>query len=361
MVKIKEVKIEGYKKVIEATDEDTQLHCIIAIHSTSLGPSLGGTRIYPYTSTQDALSDVLMLAKAMTYKSAVAELGIGGGKSVIIADPYKQKNEQLLLSFGEVVDYLKGDYIAAEDLGSDPKDMAIIRQKTPYVAALPSESSSGDPSRFTAWGVFRGIQAVATKLWGSPSLVNRKILVQGLGHVGGKLADLLFWEGANLILCEAHPARLKDYMARLGAKKVGLDEYINTECDIFAPCAMGGIITEQTVDYLNCKAIAGGANNQLSSPAVEEKLMEREILYAPDFVINAGGLINATAEFNNGGYNAVASRDKVNSIYDILLKLFDQAEKEQKPTGMVANEIAEYNLKHLVGQRKKPINFTLNR
>ena len=359
MLKIKEVKVEGFKKVIEATDPESNLHCIIAVHSTSLGPSLGGTRIYPYASTQDALSDVLRLAKAMTYKSAVAELGIGGGKSVIIADPYKQKNEKLLLAFGEVVDSLKGDYIAAEDFGSDPKDMAIIRQKTPYVAALATQSSSGDPSRFTAWGVFRGIQAVATKLWGSSSLVKKKILVQGLGHVGGKLADILFWEGAELILSEANPARLREYEAQLGAKTIGLNEYAHTECDIFAPCALGGIITQENVSSLNCKAIAGGANNQLSSPDVEEMLMKRDILYAPDYVINAGGLINATAEFNNGGYNAITSRDKVDSIYDILLRLFDQSEKEQKPTGTVANEMAEYNLKHLVGQRKKPIPFKL--
>lgn len=357
MLKITELKIEGFKKVIEATDKESKLHCIIAVHSTSLGPSLGGTRIYPYTSTQAALNDVLMLAKAMTYKSAVAELGIGGGKSVIIADPYQQKNEQLLLSFAEAVDSLKGDYIAAEDIGSDPRDMAIIRQKTPFVAALPTESSSGDPSRFTAWGVFRGIQAVATKLWGSPSLHHKKILVQGLGHVGGKLANLLFWEGAELILSEANPQRLQEYAAQFGAKTIGLHDYANTPCDIFAPCAMGGVITEENVSSLKCQAIAGGANNQLSSSLVEEKLMEREILYAPDYVINAGGLINATAEFNNGGYDAVASRDKVNSIYEILLKLFDQSEKEQKPTGLVANEIAEYNLKHLIGQRKKPINF----
>ena len=276
---------------------------------------------------------------------------------MIIADPNKQKNEKLLLSFAEVVDSLHGDYIAAEDFGSDPKDMAVIRQKTPYVAALPTESSSGDPSRFTAWGVFRGIQAVATKLWGNPSVANKKILVQGLGHVGAKLANILFWEGADLILSESNPKRLQEYTAQLGAKTIGINDYVHTECDIYAPCALGGIITEEIVPFLKCKAIAGGANNQLSSPLVEEMLMKRNILYAPDYVINAGGLINATAEFNNGGYNAIDSRNKVNSIYDILLRLFDQSEKEQKPTGLVANEIAEYNLKHLVGQRKKPINF----
>lgn len=357
MVKIKEVPVKGFKKVIEATDPETNLHCIIAIHSTSLGPSLGGTRIFPYASTKEAFDDVLLLAQAMTLKSAIAELGIGGGKSVIIADPYKQKNEKLLLSFAEVVDSLQGEYIAAEDFGSDPKDMAIIRRKTPFVAALPTQSSSGDPSRFTAWGVFRGIQAVAKKLWGSPSLEGKKILVQGLGHVGSKLAHILFWEGAQLVLCEPNLPLLHDHAAQLGAKTIGLNDYHNFECDIFAPCALGGVITEAIVPHLRCQAIAGGANNQLSSPVVDEMLKERNILYAPDFVINAGGLINATAEFNNAGYDAVASRDKVNSIYQILLKLFEQADRENKPTGKVANAIAEYNLKHLVGQRKKPINF----
>lgn len=357
MVNIKEVKVDGYQRVIEAIDPDSNLHCFIAIHNTSLGPSLGGTRIFPYSCTQEALNDVLLLAKAMTNKSAVAELGTGGGKSVIIADPYKDKTEKLLQAFGEVVDTLKGEYIAAEDVGSDTKDMAVIRQRTPFVAALPTQSSSGDPSRFTAWGVFRGIQAVAQKLWGSPSLKNKRILVQGLGQVGGKLANLLFWEGAELILCEAHTSRLNEYASLLGAAKIDVQEYPQTECDIFAPCAMGGVITEALVPFLKCQAIAGGANNQLSSPGVGELLLKRGILYAPDYVINAGGLINATAEFNEGGYNAIASRDKVNSIYHILLKLFDKAEKEHKPTNLVADEIAEFNLNHLIGKRKTPIDF----
>ena len=357
MVSIKELTVEGYKRVIEATDSETKLHCIIAIHNTMLGPSLGGTRIFPYSSSKDALNDVLQLAKAMTYKSAVAELGTGGGKSVIIADPLRQKNEKLLRAFGQVVDYLKGDYIAAEDVGTSPEDMAVIRQTTPYVAALPSKSSSGDPSRFTAWGVFRGIQAAAKTLWGSPSITNKKILVQGLGHVGSKLAHILFWEGADLILSERDPIKLQEHAALFGAKTIGLNDYASAECDIFAPCAMGNVITEENVSLLRYKAIAGGSNNQLDSPPVGQKLFERGILYAPDYVINAGGLINATAEFNNGGYDPVASRNKVDTIYDILLNLFNQSEKSKKPTNLVADEIAEYNLTHLIGKRKNSINF----
>lgn len=357
MVNIKELNVEGYKRVIEATDSEADLHCIIAIHNTVLGPSLGGTRIFPYASQKEALSDVLQLAKAMTYKSAVAQLGTGGGKSVIIADPYKHKNERLLMAFGKVVDYLKGDYIAAEDVGTCPKDMAVIRRTTPYVAALPDDFSSGDPSRFTAWGVYRGIQATAQKKWGSPSVRNKKILVQGLGHVGSKLANILFWEGAELILCEKDPEKLHEHANLTGAKTVDFHDYASVDCDIFAPCAMGNVITEANISLLKCKAIAGGANNQLENPNVGKLLIDHDILYAPDYVINAGGLINATAEFNNGGYDPVASRDKVDTIYDILLNIFDRAEKIHKPTNVVADEIAEHNLKNLIGQRRKTINF----
>lgn len=356
MITIKEVKIDGYQKVIEATDPKTKLHCFIAIHSTALGPSLGGTRIYPYTSSEEALADVLKLAKAMTFKSAVAELGIGGGKSVIIADPENQKNEDLLMAFGKIVDTLKGAYIAAEDVGSSTEDMAIIHRSTPYVAALP-KNSSGDPSRFTAWGVFRGIQAAANKIWGSASLKGKKILVQGLGNVGSKLVDYLFWEGAELLICESNKEKLKEHAIQYGAKIVDLNHFASTECDLFAPCAMGGVINENTVHQLKCRGIAGGANNQLASPLMAEILKQRSILYAPDYVINAGGLINATEEFNAQGYNAVSSREKVNHIYSSLLTIFEQAEIKNKTTPQIADEIAENNLLHQIGQRKTPINF----
>lgn len=357
MLKIKEVHVEGYKKVIEAQDAESGLHCFIAVHNTTLGPALGGTRIYPYSNSNEALEDALRLAKAMTYKSAVAQDGMGGGKSVIIADPSKDKNEKLLLSFAEVVHHLQGDYIAAEDVGTTTDDMIVIRKKTPYVAALPTEKSSGDPSRFTAWGVFRGLQAVAKQLWHGTSLRKIPILIQGLGNVGSKLANILFWEGAELILNDLNPEKAHELAILYGAKTVDQRELFETECAIFSPCAMGGIINPQTLPLLKCQAVAGAANNQLKTPEMGQALMERKILYAPDYIINAGGIINAAAEFDPEGYNPRNSRDKVNHIYDNLLYLFSKAEKEHKTTNQVADELAEYNLKNHIGQRKIPISF----
>lgn len=357
MLTIKEIAVSNYEKVIEGKDPAIGLHCFIAIHNTQLGPSLGGTRMHVYPTVDDALEDVLLLAKAMTYKSAVAEDGLGGGKSVIIADPYKNKTPELLHAFAEVVNSLKGKYIAAEDIGTSPNDMATIHQKTPYVCAMLSEKSSGDPSRFTAWGVFRGIQAVAMKLWNTKSLSGKTIAIQGLGHVGSKLANLLFWEGANLIVCDIDSSLTHEHAHTCGARIISPEEFINTECDILAPCAMGGVISKNNIQSLRCKAIAGGANNQLSNREIGKELLSRGILYAPDFIINSGGIINAAAEFEEGGYNPIFSRNKVDHLYDILLNLFHTSEKEMKPTNVVADELAEYNLAHGIGKRKNPIIF----
>lgn len=356
MLTIKEIHVEGYKKVIEATDPDTGLHCFIAIHDCTLGPSLGGMRIRNYNSPQDALHDALRLAKAMTYKSALAEDGLGGGKSVIIADP-KMKSRELLLSFGKAIDSLKGEYIVAEDIGSTPEDMAIIRTVTPYVAALPHDKSSGDPSRFTAWGVFRGIQAVAHKLWNTIHLRKKKVAIQGLGSVGAKLANFLFWEGAELILCDIDAKKVHDQCLLYGAQSVPPEEFCSVECDILAPCAMGGILTDKTIPLLRCKAVAGAANNQMHAAEDGELLKARHIIYAPDYIINSGGIINASAEFDPNGYDPRRSRDRVNHIYDILLQVLDRAELEDRPTNLIADEIAEYKLLNGIGKRLQPIVF----
>lgn len=357
MLIIRELKIEGFEKVIEATDPQRGLHCFIAIHDSSLGPSLGGTRIYPYLTTEDALDDVLRLAKAMTYKSAVAQDGLGGGKSVIIANPKTDKTKPLLHAFAEVVNSLDGKYIAAEDVGSTQDDMTIMSQKTPYVSSLPTQPSSGDPSRFTAWGVFRGIQAVAQHLWQSTCLNKRTIAIQGLGHVGSKLANILFWEGADLILTDIDETKAKDYAYQMGAKTIKSQDFCSYECDILAPCALGPVITEQTLALLKCKAIAGAANNQLLDDSLGRNLMEKGILYAPDYIINSGGIINASAEFEPGGYNPKFVLKKVNRVYETLLGIFQQADQKHKSTNEVANEIAEYNLLHAIGKREKPISF----
>lgn len=357
MLNIKEIHIPGYEKIIEFTDSASGLHGFIAVHSTLLGPAMGGTRMYPYSTPQEAIDDALRLSKAMTYKSAVAENGLGGGKSVIIGNSKNEKTEKLLLSFGEAVDSLKGKYIAAEDVGTTPEDMAIVRRKTPYVGALPTDKSSGDPSRFTAWGVFQGMKAVAKKLWGTESLRKKICAIQGLGHVGGKLANYLFWEGAYLILCDKDPHVTHQEAVLYGAQVVDPNDFVSVRCDILAPCAMGGIINDQTIPKLHCKAIAGAANNQLSQPKNGRTLMQRGILFAPDYVINAGGIINAAAEFDPEGYDPKSARDKVNHIYDTLLLVFDKAEKEHKPTNQVADELAEYKLEHEIGKRMSPLRF----
>lgn len=235
MLSIKEIPVKGYKKVIEAADPGVGLHCFIAIHNTNLGPALGGVRIHTYNNQQEALEDVLRLSKAMTYKSAIVENGLGGGKSVIMANPKTDKTEALLLSFAEVLNSLGGMYIAAEDVGTTTDDMLILKKRTPYVCALPTEKSSGDPSRFTAWGTFRGMQAVSEKLWRTNSLRKKSIAIQGLGSVGGKLANILFWEGVELILCDADPKHANHMAFLYGGKVVDPKDFFSVKCDILAP------------------------------------------------------------------------------------------------------------------------------
>lgn len=357
MLKVKEIQVPGYERVIEGLDETTGFHCFIAVHNTSLGPAMGGTRIFPYTSTQDALEDALRLAKAMTYKSAMAENGLGGGKSVIMANPHTQKTKQLLYQFAELLNTLEGKYIAAEDMGTTPEDMAIIKEKSPYVAAMRTEKSSGDPSRFTAWGVYRGIQAVCKKLWDDACVRKRTIAIQGLGNVGGKLANMLFWAGADLILCDKDRKVAHDHALLYGAEVVDITEFHKVRCDILAPCAIGGVINADTIPQLHCRAVAGAANNQLREPSDAIRLRERGILYAPDYVINAGGIINAAGEFNPAGYDPKKARNKVNHIYDTLVEIFDRAEKENLSTEQVVDKMTEDKLARGTGKRHHPIHL----
>lgn len=357
MLKITEIQVPGFEKVVEAQDSSSGLHCFIVIHSTVLGPAMGGTRIYPYQSREDALNDGLRLAKAMTYKSALAETGLGGGKAVIIANPKTQKTEQLLLSFGRVLDSLKGQFITAEDVGSTPEDMAVIRKETVYVGALKTEKSSGDPSRFTAWGISRGILAVAKTLWKKPDIRKKVIAIQGLGNVGTRLAETLFWEGASLIITDIDPAVAHQQSLLYGALVVDPKEFMKVQCDILSPCALGGMINKESISTIRCKAVAGGANNQLQKAEDGVLLKSKGILYAPDYVINAGGIINASLEYDPEGYNPIVARDKVNQIYDTLLEVFDIADKEKKPTSLVADELAEYKIRHKIGKRRFPLKF----
>jgi leucine dehydrogenase len=355
---IKEILVNGYEKVVEVKNEEAGLHAIIAIHNTALGPALGGTRIYPYSTFEDALADVLRLSKGMTSKSALAETGMGGGKSVIIANPKTQKTENLLLAFAEAVQSLNGQYICAEDSGSTAEDMLVIRKGTPYVAGLPTPSSSGDPGRFTAWGMLKGLKAVAKKLWGSESLKGRKIAIQGLGSVGARLAEFLFWEEAKLILSDIDEAKVARLTGLYKAQSVSPNEILFVECDILSPCAFGAVINESTIPKLHCKAIAGAANNQLLN--VENDglaLFNKGILYAPDFIINAGGVINAALELEEDLYNPQQAIEKTNRLYDTLLQIFETAEKKKMPTVQVALDLVEYKLQHGIGKRTREVHF----
>lgn len=354
---IEELSIAGYEKVYKIRDERAGLNAIICIHTTTLGPALGGTRIQPYASFDAALTDVLRLARGMTYKSALAETGFGGGKSVIIADPRKNKTPEMLRAFGRAVHSLGGLYICAEDAGSTTADMMVIREETPYVVGLVHEQSSGDPSPFTAWGAYRGIQAVLKKSFGSDVVQDRTVAIQGLGNVGAKLANYLFWAGAKLVVADIDCARAEQVASHFGARVCNPDEIFSVPCDVFAPCAMGGVINPSTIARLQCKAVAGAANNQLLNDSDADELMRRGILYAPDFVINAGGLINVTAELEEQGYRPSPARQKTHQIYDQLMIVFDIAEQNRFSTQAAALALGDYRLKYGIGKRILPPSF----
>lgn len=350
-----ELKIEGFERVVVVKNEEAGLHAIIAIHNTTLGPALGGTRVFPYSTFDAALNDALRLAKGMTYKSAVSEVGTGGGKSVIIADYRVPKSKELLFAFADAVNSFEGKYICAEDVGMQPSDLATIHQRTRYSVGVPE--ISGDPSRFTAYGGFRGVQAVCKKLWGSDSVAGRTVAIQGLGAVGTKLASHLFWNGARLIVTDIDEAAIRKAVRAFGAKVVSPEEILSTPCDILAPCALGAALNPQTIPTLNCQAVAGLANNQLLSHEDGEALYERGILYAPDYVINSGGLFNVCVELQKEGYDAAVARSHVDRIYDLLSTIFTLSEEKGISTNQVAEEIAEYNLTHGIGKRTEPLTF----
>ena len=351
------LSVRGYEQVIKISDPSTQLTAIIAIHDTTLGPALGGVRIQMYKTFQDALDDALRLAKGMTYKSALADVGFGGGKSVIIADPKTQKTPELLHAFASVVESLGGLYICAEDMGCTLADCAQIREVTQYVVGLPHEKSSGDPGPFTACGVFRGIEATAKKLFGTTSLEGKTVAVQGLGNVGSNLVPHLFWAGANLILADLDSEKANRLADKYGGRVVSVDEILSVECDILAPCARGAVVNDHTIPQFRCKAIAGGANNQLLRDAHAGVLKERGILYAPDFLINAGGLLNVAAELEEGGYSPGASRTKVNRIAESMTAIYEIADRNNDSTHEAAVALADYRIRYGIGKRVTPPQF----
>ena len=348
---LKEIAVDGYEKVVVATDERSGLKAIICVHNTTLGPALGGTRIYAYPSFETALTDAKRLARGMTYKSALAEAGLGGGKSVIMCSP-KNLTPEMLIAFAEAVDRLQGLYTCAEDVGCSVEDVTLISKHTPYVVGCSSDKSSGNPSPFTAWGTFRGIEAALQTIDGNSSVKGKSVAIQGLGSVGAPLAELLFWHGAKLIVSDIDWEKTQRLAKKLGAVACPADDILSVECDVLAPCALGGIINPQTIPQLHCRAIAGSANNQLLNDSDADLLKQKGILYAPDFVINAGGLINVSLEIEEEGYNPVRAQQKVDKLYDQLIRLFEISEQNNCSTHQAALSLGDYRLKYGVGKRQ---------
>jgi len=348
----KEIVVPGFERVVRISDKSSGLEAIIAIHSTVMGPALGGTRIHPYSNFEEALADVLRLSKGMTYKSALAQTGLGGGKSVIIANPKTGKTKAMLHAFAEAVNDLEGKYICAEDVGCSPEDMNTIREKTKYVTGSTLQGASGNPAPFTAWGTVRGMQAAMKFLYGDASLEGKTIAIQGIGSVGQALAEHLYWLGAKLILADVDGVKVELLAKKLGARVCPQEEILSTACDILSPCALGAIINSYTVSHIKAKVVAGCANNQLQEEYHGDFLHRRGILYVPDFVINAGGLINVLCELEPEGYRPTVARERVNAIYEQLLMIFDMSKKNKQSTAAAANALAEYRLRYGVGKNK---------
>ena len=348
----------GHERVLFCSNPDVGLQAIIAVHSTVLGPGLGGVRMWPFQSLDDALTDVLRLSRGMTYKAAATGLNLGGGKAVIIGDPKKDKTEALLRCFGTYVESLGGLYITAEDVGTKTADMEYIHQETRWVTGVsPDLGGGGDPSPVTAFGVLQGIKASAQQRFGSADLSGRSVAIQGLGSVGYYLATYLHEEGAKLFGCDIDPAAVGRAQSELDLEPVATGDIFDVECDIFAPCALGAILNEQTIERLRCKVVAGAANNQLADPDRDgPALAARGILYAPDFVINAGGLINVYSELT--GYNKERAMRMAKGIFENTLRVFDIAERRQIPTYVAADRMAEERISEV--RRMRPAYWDRN-
>ncbi|WP_201243446.1 Leu/Phe/Val dehydrogenase [Rheinheimera salexigens] len=332
-------EFDNHEQVVYCSDAETGLKAIIAVHSTALGPAVGGCRLWDYASDEAALNDVLRLSRGMTYKNAMAGLPLGGGKAVILGDAKKIKSEQLFRAFGRMVHRLSGTYYSAEDVNITTSDIMQVHQETPYVAGL--EGKSGNPAPFTALGTYRGVKAAAKHYFGSDDLSGKTIAVQGLGSVGFYLCEHLHKEGAKLIVTDINQEAVQRAVNQFGATAVGLDEIYSVEADIYSPCALGATLNDDTIPLLKAKVIAGCANNQLKEKRHGEVLRQQGILYTPDYVINAGGIINVAFEMRTEGYNADESTAKVNEIYDTLLNLFQRADEQALPTSTVADLMAQ--------------------
>jgi leucine dehydrogenase len=339
-----------YEQVVFCQDKNSGLKAIIAIHDTTLGPALGGTRMWTYESEEAAVIDALRLARGMTYKNAAAGLNLGGGKTVIIGDPRKDKNEEMFRAFGRYIQGLNGRYITAEDVGTTVHDMDTIYQETSYVTGIsPAFGSSGNPSPATAFGVYRGMKASAKEAFGSDSLEGKVVAVQGVGNVAFHLCRYLHEEGAQLIVTDINKEAVQRAVDEYGAKAVDPDDIYDVECDIYAPCALGATVNDETIKKLKAKVIAGSANNQLAESRHGDILFENGIVYAPDYVINAGGVINVADELY--GYNRERAMSRIETIYDNIEKVFDISKRDHIPTNVAADRMAEERIQHMHNSR----------
>jgi len=340
-MQIRELSVPGYEKVVSGIDESAGYQGIVFIHSTALGPAVGGTRFWTYSNERDAITDGLRLSRGMTYKNALAGLPCGGGKSIIMRPEGQVDREGLFRVHGRLVDSLAGKYITAEDVGTSPADMEWVLKETKYVAGL--QGRSGDPSPKTARGVFRSIQAAAKQVWKSDSLAGKTVAIQGCGHVGYYLAGELSRAGAKLLVADVDRSKVERVVQEFGATVASTDEILAAEVDVLAPCALGGIINDQTIPRFQVKIIAGGANNQLLEPRHGDALEGRGILYVPDYAANAGGVINGCCQ-EMLGWDETRTIAKIDEIYETLLKIFAIAKKERIPTHRAADRLAEERL-----------------
>jgi leucine dehydrogenase len=340
-------EFDQHEKVVFVTDKESGLKAIIAVHNTTLGPSLGGCRMWPYASEEEAITDVLRLSKGMTYKSAIAGLPLGGGKCVIVGDPNTQKTPKLLQALGRHINDLNGSYITAEDSGTSVPDMHEIAKTTDYVSGICEHSlAAGDPSPSTALGVFLGIKAAVKFRFKQEDLQGLTVGVQGLGNVGFHLCELLHNDGASLLVTDINTKSIHSAVQAFEATPIACDKIYAAPMDVFAPCAMGGIINAQSLAVLNAKIIAGAANNQLSSLDINPLLLEKGILYAPDYVINAGGIIDIAHQRNNQAQELISMRKQIENIADTLTKIFLLSEKNNTATQIVADQLADQIINH---------------
>lgn len=337
-----------HEQVVFCADEQSGLRAIIAIHNTALGPALGGTRFYPYESEQAALTDVLNLAKGMAYKNALAGLDLGGGKAVIIGDPAKDKSEALLRAYGRFVESLGGRYITACDVGTYSEDMDLVARESRFVVGRTlAHGGAGDSSILTAFGVFQGMRASAERVFGTPSLRGRRVGVEGVGKVGHRLVGLLLEDGADVVVCDVSEQAIERIKRAHPEVDVvaDADELTGADIDVYAPCALGGALDDATVVRLRAAIVCGSANNQLAHPGVEKQLDERGILYAPDYVVNSGGVIQVADEIE--GFVMERARAKAAMIYDTTRKIFAISSEEGVPPAVAADRLAERRMSEI--------------